>query len=433
MDKELKKISTDLIVEVKENQPRKRVNTDLLEASIKEQGLINPIIVVRVSDTDPQQYRLIDGHRRLSAVRSLGIEELACIVEPSEQSAHEAMQSLALNVQREQLTEWEINEHLQTQLLYVEPKIIAAAAGISEEKVRKYVAGAKVAQNIESEKQTELWQLEFIAEYELNDEEAAIVLNASSSYDRGVTKIKHKKSFERSIGEYQKLAEKINAQIFESCDAVKETYEGAKWVDSVYLDMYDDSDLEDLCEHKHAIAPDDYQIDRVSIYCLEYELHDDYEEESEVETNEEFDEFCEVYPIIETALNNFNDYLGRHEFETRAVVNSPVMDLFVRYIVEDGVPQAAFSESSIVKNRRGFYDLIKCIFACETKSIVEICNQRISFGARLYRLPTCFSDEHCFAREVLEICKAWEIGPAEDLDKAIDYIVKINKSDTEED
>lgn len=432
MDKELKKISTDLIVEVKENQPRKRVKTDLLEASIKEQGLINPIIVVRVSDTDPQQYRLIDGHRRLSAVRSLGIEEIACIVEPSEQSAHEAMQSLALNVQREQLSELEINEHLQTQLLYVEPKIIAAAAGISEEKARKYVVGAKVAQNIESEKQTELWQLEFIAEYELNDEEAAIVLNASSYYDRSVTKIKHKKFFERSIGEYQKLAEKINAQIFESRDAVSKTYVDSKWIKSVYLDDYDD-DIEDLCEHKHAIAPHEYSTNLVSVFCIEYELHDDEEEneETSVEPSEELKELIEIYPLIKTALNNFNDYLSKHDFDAKAVANSPVMDLFVRYVIDKGISSYSLSQTDIAKNRKGFFDLVKFVFAEETEAITRRTESSIETNS-CYGATLCFRDEHCFAREVLEICKAWEIGPAEDLDKAIDYIVKINKSDTEE-
>ena len=176
MQKELITIPVQSIIEVKENQPRHKVDIKGLAESIRLQGLMNPIMVVRISDTDPQMYRLVDGHRRLAAVRSLEREDIFAIVEPDEQSAHESMQALALNAQREQLSEYEIGQHLQMQLLYVEPEIIAAASGKSIEEVKNYRKGAQ-AIGKDKIQQTELWQLQFIAENKIDDDEEIMCAN----------------------------------------------------------------------------------------------------------------------------------------------------------------------------------------------------------------------------------------------------------------
>lgn len=47
-----------------------------LAASIKENGLIQPILLTRVSENDLTHYRLVAGHRRYQALKLLGITEL---------------------------------------------------------------------------------------------------------------------------------------------------------------------------------------------------------------------------------------------------------------------------------------------------------------------------------------------------------------------
>ncbi|MCM8762882.1 MAG: ParB/RepB/Spo0J family partition protein, partial [Candidatus Omnitrophica bacterium] len=82
-------------------QPRKIFNQAELEEliqSIKEKGVIQPILVRRVGP----HYELIAGERRLRAAKSLQINEIPAIVK--EVSDEESLElSLIENVQREQL------------------------------------------------------------------------------------------------------------------------------------------------------------------------------------------------------------------------------------------------------------------------------------------------------------------------------------------
>ncbi len=84
------------------NQPRKHFDADALEqlaASIKEHGLIQPIIV---TPDGGEQYRIIAGERRWRACRMAGLEEVPVIIrEYSEQQISEI--SLIENLQREDL------------------------------------------------------------------------------------------------------------------------------------------------------------------------------------------------------------------------------------------------------------------------------------------------------------------------------------------
>lgn len=83
-------------------QPRRHFDeTQIAElaGSIKERGLIQPIVVRRVED----KYEIIAGERRLRAVRSLGLDEIQVIVrEASDLEVAEL--SLIENLQRANLT-----------------------------------------------------------------------------------------------------------------------------------------------------------------------------------------------------------------------------------------------------------------------------------------------------------------------------------------
>ena len=58
--------------------PRKKVEDDILRNSIQLTGIQQPLIVVRISDTD---YWVVDGVRRLLIAQSLEIAEVPCVVD----------------------------------------------------------------------------------------------------------------------------------------------------------------------------------------------------------------------------------------------------------------------------------------------------------------------------------------------------------------
>lgn len=89
-------------IEPDKNQPRKFFDEAALEelaASIKEHGLIQPIIVSPLED---DRYRIIAGERRWRACRLAGLEEIPALVR--EYTAQEISEvSLIENLQREDL------------------------------------------------------------------------------------------------------------------------------------------------------------------------------------------------------------------------------------------------------------------------------------------------------------------------------------------
>ena len=89
-------------IEPDKNQPRKNFDQAALEelaASIKEHGLIQPIIV---SPIDGERYRIIAGERRWRASRLAGLEEIPALVRDyTTQEIREI--SLIENLQREDL------------------------------------------------------------------------------------------------------------------------------------------------------------------------------------------------------------------------------------------------------------------------------------------------------------------------------------------
>jgi ParB family transcriptional regulator, chromosome partitioning protein len=86
-------------------QPRKKFNEqelDSLSASIKEQGIIQPLLLRRHEDG----YELVAGERRLRAAKLAGFKEVPCVIrELTEKQALEM--SLVENIQRENLNPME--------------------------------------------------------------------------------------------------------------------------------------------------------------------------------------------------------------------------------------------------------------------------------------------------------------------------------------
>jgi ParB family transcriptional regulator, chromosome partitioning protein len=80
--------------------PRRRIeNVAELADSIREYGLLQPIVVRRMD----QGYEVVAGHRRLEAVRSLGWDAVPAVVQAADEPRAYLL-SLVENLQREDLT-----------------------------------------------------------------------------------------------------------------------------------------------------------------------------------------------------------------------------------------------------------------------------------------------------------------------------------------
>lgn len=88
-------------------QPRIDFNDETIEElakSIKEQGLLQPIVVRKTSD---EKYQIISGERRFRALKSLGENEIPAIVREDIDDRQMLELALVENIQREDLNEIE--------------------------------------------------------------------------------------------------------------------------------------------------------------------------------------------------------------------------------------------------------------------------------------------------------------------------------------
>lgn len=86
------------------NNPRKNFDPEKMEdlkVSIQEQGLIQPIIVRRL---DTNEYEIIAGERRYRAHKELGLDKIQAVVKADEELADVALNALAENMVRDDLT-----------------------------------------------------------------------------------------------------------------------------------------------------------------------------------------------------------------------------------------------------------------------------------------------------------------------------------------
>ena len=92
-------------VEPNRNQPRKNFNQEALEElanSIKEYGLIQPIVVTKKED----YYQIIAGERRWRASKLAGMEEIPAIIREDDDKKNTEI-ALIENIQREDLNPYE--------------------------------------------------------------------------------------------------------------------------------------------------------------------------------------------------------------------------------------------------------------------------------------------------------------------------------------
>lgn len=97
------------------SQPRKHFDETALEelaASIRSQGVVQPLLVRPIRDTSPQAYEIVAGERRWRAARKAGLNEVPALVRDlSDEDALTA--ALIENLQREDLNPLEEAEAIQ--------------------------------------------------------------------------------------------------------------------------------------------------------------------------------------------------------------------------------------------------------------------------------------------------------------------------------
>ena len=137
-------------------QPRKDINQDRLEElanSIKEHGVLQPITVDFVGDTDGGFYKIITGERRFKAARMVNLKEMPCIVQDDVTDKNRYAQQLIENIQREDLSPidkaialCDYKERLGSKAVWAEVEKIV---GISEQRRKQFVSLLKLPENIQ--------------------------------------------------------------------------------------------------------------------------------------------------------------------------------------------------------------------------------------------------------------------------------------------
>lgn len=133
-ESKLKEIKlTDIVRD--EEQPRREFSTESLEAlaaSIKEHGVLQPIVVTKEED----KYKIVAGERRWRASKIAGLEKIPAIVRTLD-AQNRLELSIIENAQREDLNAIELATayaKLQTQF-NLTPEDIAAKVGKSEQAI----------------------------------------------------------------------------------------------------------------------------------------------------------------------------------------------------------------------------------------------------------------------------------------------------------
>jgi ParB family chromosome partitioning protein len=102
-----------------------------LAASIKEEGLLEPIQVTRVGSG---RYLILHGHRRFRAIQQLGWDKVEVLVREPEEESKRRVKSLISNIQREDVPPLELAEGIQA-LIHEE--------GFSQDVVAKKIGKSK--------------------------------------------------------------------------------------------------------------------------------------------------------------------------------------------------------------------------------------------------------------------------------------------------
>jgi ParB family transcriptional regulator, chromosome partitioning protein len=136
------------------DQPRRHIDDarlDDLARSIKENGIIQPILVRRSGD----QYRIIAGERRWRAAQRAGLQSVPVVVRDVAEDSHKDLLQLALieNIQRENLNPVEeaaAYQRLTEEFLLTQDQI-AGAVGKDRSSVANYLRLLRLPEEVRDE------------------------------------------------------------------------------------------------------------------------------------------------------------------------------------------------------------------------------------------------------------------------------------------
>lgn len=147
----LKVLEVSKIIPVKNIRNEHDNEISELADSINRQGLINPISVMPVSDG---KYRVIAGHRRLEAVKRLGLPHIECNVLESMNEKDIVLTQIAENVQRKNMSAQElvdVFEDLKSRF-HIPHKVIARLFGKSDAWVSNQYEAVKILESTYGDK-----------------------------------------------------------------------------------------------------------------------------------------------------------------------------------------------------------------------------------------------------------------------------------------
>ena len=126
-------------IRTNENQPRRTFYQETLEelaASIKERGVLQPIVVRPLGGADKGFYEIVMGERRFRACKMLGLPSIPTIIRELS-DADAATDALLENYQREDMNVIEKARAIQGLLQHMSYERIAKTLGVSEATVRR--------------------------------------------------------------------------------------------------------------------------------------------------------------------------------------------------------------------------------------------------------------------------------------------------------
>lgn len=202
------------------NNPRRQVGdvTDL-EASIRSQGIKQPLLVTPTGETDIDghaQYRVVIGHRRLAAAKQAGLESVPAIIERMD-ARREREVMLVENSQRSDLTPIEEADGYQGLLdLGVQVKEMAEKTGRSDRFVRRRLKIARIPQETRDMatdfSQMTLDQLDKLAEFE-SDPDMQQELARADDFDWTYQRLVRERDKTKWCGEADKALAKAGVRV----------------------------------------------------------------------------------------------------------------------------------------------------------------------------------------------------------------------------
>lgn len=202
------------------NNPRRQVGDVAdLEASIRSQGIKQPLLVTPTGETDIDghaQYRVVIGHRRLAAAKQAGLESVPAIIERMD-ARREREVMLVENSQRSDLTPIEEADGYQGLLdLGVGVKEMAEKTGRSDRFVRRRLKIARIPQETRDMSadfsQLSLDQLDKLAEFE-SDHDMQRELARSTDFEWTYRRLVRERDKTKWCGEADKALAKAGVRV----------------------------------------------------------------------------------------------------------------------------------------------------------------------------------------------------------------------------